>query len=339
MSRWKKGLVERVFFASFQVKSRRLVHGLDSEVKDKSDVIVFLEAAADSSDQINSGLLAEADQIARLLEGRVWAIDPEPFAYADESLAKAVKTALENIPFRLLLFADTDQGRELAPLVAVQLGTTAVTDCRDIRFRGGSLQYIRHIYNGQFERAVSFRSFPEVATLNLNSLEKEGNESNKRIPHGKIHLESTMPMPGKRVVETIAPDFETVDIRYAGRIVDIGFGCAEPELLDMALELARLLEASVGTTRAMVDEGLCAKSRMIGQTGKKTAPELCITLGVSGSAHHTTGLEKCGKILSINLDPRASILEVSDAGFVSDLHGVLPNLIRLIREFRDKELG
>jgi electron transfer flavoprotein alpha subunit len=308
-------------------------------VNDKRDVIAFLEAAAERPDQINSGLLAEADRIARLIEGRVWAIVPEPFSHADESLAETVKSALENIPFRLLLFADTDQGRELAPLVAVQFGTMAVTDCHDIRFSGGSLQYIQHIYSGQFEQAISFRSYPEVATLHLHSLQTEESESDTPIPHGKIHLEGTRSKSGKRVIETIAPDFETVDIRYARRIVDIGFGCAEPELLEMALELARLLEASIATTRPMVDDGLCPKSRMIGQTGKTTAPDLCITLGVSGSPHHTAGLEKSRKIVSVNMDPSASILEVSDVGFVSDLHGVLPSLIRLIQQFRDRELG
>jgi electron transfer flavoprotein alpha subunit len=306
-------------------------------VQPEQDVIVFLETADDRSEQINSGLLAEADRIARWLKGNVRAIHPEPFPHVDESLAKTVKTALEGIPFHLLLFADTDQGRELAPLVAFQFGTTAVTDCHDIRFSGGSLQYIRHMYNGQFEQAVSFRSCPDMATLNLRSLRAQANESAAPIPHGTIGLEGTMPKPGKRIVERIEPDFETVDIRHAKRIVDIGFGCAEPELLEMALELARIIEASMGTTRPMVDDGLCPKSRMIGQTGKTTEPELCITLGVSGSHHHTAGLQKSGKIVSVNSDPRASILEVSDAGFVSDLHGVLPELIRLIEQFRDKE--
>ena len=77
---------------------------------------------------------------------------------------------------------------------------------------------------------------------------------------------------------------------------------------------------------------------MIGQTGKTTAPELCITLGVSGSPHHAAGFRKSGTVLSINSDSGAPIFDISDTGFVSDLNGVLPRLIRRIREYRDKDL-
>jgi electron transfer flavoprotein alpha subunit len=131
------------------------------------------------------------------------------------------------------------------------------------------------------------------------------------------------------------PDFATVDLRYAQRIVDIGSGCARPGLPEMARELADLLEASIGTTRPMVDDGHWPKTRMIGQTGKTTAPEICITLGVSGSPHHAAGLQKSRVILSVNSDPGAPIFDISDSGFVSDLRAVLPILIERIKQYRE----
>ena len=101
-------------------------------MSNERDVIVFLESSDDRAEAINSGLLAEADRIARLLGGKVTEIISEPFDHSSHVLAQRVKSALTDISFRLLLFAHTNQGRMLAPMVALQFGTAAVVDCRDI---------------------------------------------------------------------------------------------------------------------------------------------------------------------------------------------------------------
>jgi electron transfer flavoprotein alpha subunit len=106
--------------------------------------------------------------------------------------------------------------------------------------------------------------------------------------------------------------------------------------MKLAEELAGMLEASVGTTRLVVDKGSISKNRMIGQTGKTAAPELCLALGVSGSPHHVAGLQKAAKILAVNSDERAPIFGVSDAGFVAELNALLPKLVSRIKQYRDK---
>lgn len=305
-------------------------------MNDKRDIVVFLETSDERAEAINFGLLAEAERIAGLLGGSVSEFVSEPFEHSDTSLAEKVKSALRDIPFRLLLFGHTDQGRVLAPMVAFQFGTAAVIDCRDIRFSDGNLYFVRNVNGDQFEQEISFRSFPEIAALNLESLKARESDSPRFSPARKIRLEPTANEPETRTIETIPPDFRTVDLRYAKRILDVGFGCARTELLEMADELAHLLEASIGTTRPMVDDGHWPKARMIGQTGKTTAPELCITLGVSGSPHHATGLQKSGTVLSVNSDARAQIFDISNTGFVSDVNAVLPKLIHRIKQYRDK---
>ena len=307
-------------------------------MNNERDIIVFLESSDERAETINSGLLAEAERIARLLGGSVSEIISEPFEHPSNDLAKRVKSVLADIPFRLLLFAHTDQGRMFAPMVAFQFGTSAVIDCRDIRFSGGILHFARNVYDGQFEQEVSFRGFPEIAALNLDALKTRENDSPASPSSRKIRMEIPAGPPDTRTIETTPPDFRTVDLRYAKRILDIGFGCAQTELLEMARELADLLEASIGTTRPIVDDGHWPKARMIGQTGKTSAPELCVTLGVSGSPHHASGLQKSGSILSVNSDAGAPIFDISNTGFVSDLNGVLPKLIHRIKQYRDKGL-
>jgi electron transfer flavoprotein alpha subunit len=298
------------------------------------DVLVVLE----SSEEVNRGLLAEGSRIANLFGGTLSALIDEPSNHHSHAWVQTAKRRLENVPFRLLMFAHTDKGGELAPLIAQALDTTAVTDCFDIRFRNGTLGYARYIHGGQFEQEVSFANSPEIASLNLESLEAPRSFSTEPVPFKKIYLQIPETEDAKRTIQIIPPDFRTIDIRYAKRILDIGAGCDQPGLREMAEELANLLEASIGVTRLVVDNGHIPKTRMIGQTGKTASPELCLALGVSGSPHHIAGIQKSGKIFAVNSDERAPIFGVADAGFVVDLNSLLPKLIRRIKQYRDKDL-
>jgi electron transfer flavoprotein alpha subunit len=284
------------------------------------NVIVSLE----SSEAINRGLLAEGRRIASLLGGNLSTVLVQPSAH----MAKAI---LEAEPFRLLLFAHTNRGRELAPVIAQKLNAPAVLDCFDIRVRNDNLYYARYVYNGQFEQEVSFANPPEIATLNLESF-----DAPDAVTADTIHAEIPEIVEGTKTIKTIPPDFRTIDIRYAQRILDIGAGCNQPALLDLAQELSSLIEASVGTTRLVADNGRIPKTRMIGQTGKTASPDLCLALGVSGSPHHIAGIQKSGKIFAVNSDERAPIFGASDAGFAIDLHSLLPKLIHRIKQYRDK---
>jgi len=302
------------------------------------DVIVFLESFGERAEKINTGLLAEGSRIAGLLGGSLSAIAAESSEYSSDALALASKAMLENTPFRLLLFAHTDRSSELAPLLALNMGAPAVLDCFDLRFRDKTLYYARHVCGGQFEQEISFANPPEIASLNLESLREQ--ESIHPAPSHirRIRLEMPVDAARKKATETIPPDFKTIDIRFAKRILDIGSGCDQPELRSLAQELSSLLEASIGTTRPVVDDGHLSKSRMIGETGKTVSPELLLALGVSGSPHHVAGIRQTGTILSVNSDMRAPIGGLSDAGFVADLNGLLPKLVNLIKRYRDKDL-
>jgi electron transfer flavoprotein alpha subunit len=302
------------------------------------EVLAVLEIFDERAKEINRGLLAEGSRIAGLLGGSLTAIVEEPSRHSSQAWVQAAKSLMEAEPFRVMLFAHTDIGRELAPLMARSLDTAAVTDCFDVRCRDGNLYYARYVYSGQFEQEVSFADAPEIVSLNVESLEARAGSPGVPVPLKNISLPIPEIADGKKTIKTFPPDFRTIDIRYAQRILDIGAGCDHPELMKLAEELASILEASVGTTRLLVDSGSISKNRMIGRTGKTAAPELCLALGVSGSPHHVAGLQKAAKILAVNSDEGAPIFGVSDEGFVADLNALLPRLISRIKQYRDKGL-
>jgi electron transfer flavoprotein alpha subunit len=298
------------------------------------DVIVALE----SSEEMNRDLLAEGSRIAQLLGGSLSALLAEPSTCNSAAWVRSAKAHLEKQPFRVLLFAHTDKGRERSPLMAQTLGAAAVTDCFDIRFRNGALCYARYVYGGQFEQEVTFAHPPEIVSLKVESLEAQAGLIDAPVPFKSISMQVPENDDVQKTIAIIPPDSGTVDIRYAKRILDIGAGCDRPELLMWAQELAGLLNASVGTTRLVVDNGRIPKTRMIGQTGKTASPELCLALGVSGSPHHVAGIRKAVKIFAVNSAERAPIFSVSDAGFVTDLNSLLPELITRIKRYRDGDI-
>jgi electron transfer flavoprotein alpha subunit len=327
-------------------------------------IIVFLEPPGERVDEVNRGLLTEGSRLTRLLGGKLGALAvghsiPEPAAiqgyglsrlihvdgndlseYSCETFAWAAAKALENIPFRLLLFAHSDRGSELAPKIASYLDTAAVTDCVDIRATDGCLVYVRHVYGGQLEQEISYSApVPEIASIRTDGLykRKEGSLSSGPVSTLRVSVEVPSGLSSARPLDTIPPDYRTVDILYARRIVGLGAGCAGE--LGLAEELAHLLGASIAATRPVVDDGLVPKARMIGQTGKTVAPDLYLTLGVSGSPHHVAGIQESREVLSVNLDPRAPVFSFSDTGFVGDLRSLLPKLIERIKRHRDKGLS
>jgi electron transfer flavoprotein alpha subunit len=138
--------------------------------------------------------------------------------------------------------------------------------------------------------------------------------------------------PGRvRVVERIAPDPRTQDIREAGRVVSGGRGVGSKEGFAVIRELADALGAAVAASRAAVDLGWIEFSRQVGQTGKTVAPKLYVAVGISGASHHLMGMRGSEKIVAVNADKDAPIFAASHFGVVGDLHRVLPPLTRRIR--------
>jgi electron transfer flavoprotein alpha subunit len=125
-----------------------------------------------------------------------------------------------------------------------------------------------------------------------------------------------------------------VDLSEAEVIVAAGRGVKDEEGRRLVGELAGLLNAGVGASRALTESGAYDPSLQIGQTGKVVSPQLYIAVGISGAIQHVAGMSNSNVIVAINKDPDAPIFEVADYGIVGDLYQVLPAFIDAVRQLK-----
>jgi electron transfer flavoprotein alpha subunit len=156
---------------------------------------------------------------------------------------------------------------------------------------------------------------------------------------------------GTAAVETFTPQLDDADIavRVVGRIPapDTGVSLAEAKVVVTGgrgagsaegfapiVELAGLLGAAVGCSRAVMIAGWRPHTEQVGQTGTKIAPEVYIAAGISGATQHLAGCKGAKRILAINKDPEAPIMWSADYAVIGDLHEVVPAISAEIRRRR-----
>ena len=130
-----------------------------------------------------------------------------------------------------------------------------------------------------------------------------------------------------------------IDITEAKVLVSGGRGVGTAEGFQTLRELADVLGAEVSASRAMVDAGILAHERQVGQTGKTVRPDLYFAMGISGAIQHLAGMEESDFIIAVNKDKFAPIFNVADVGIVCDVHKVDPILTEKLKTMKKKVRG
>ncbi|MDL2289622.1 electron transfer flavoprotein subunit alpha [Clostridia bacterium OttesenSCG-928-F22] len=236
----------------------------------------------------------------------------------------------------VFLFGATSFGRSVAPRLAARLKTGLTADCTVLAINEETklLQQTRPAFGGNLMATIVCpASRPQMATVRpgiMKSLEADYSRTGivEKVEPSK-HSSSVLEVLEK--VKTAAAK----SIADASFIVSAGRGIGSQKNLKLLEELAELLGASVGVTRAVVDAGWYSQQHQIGQTGLAVSPKILIAFGVSGAIQHLAGMSNAETIIAINNDAEAPIFQVADYAVVGDCVEILKEMIATLKEKQD----
>lgn len=245
--------------------------------------------------------------------------------YNSELYVGNISEVIKKSGSKLLLASSSELGKDLFPRLAARLGAGIVNDCTALEIQGNEVTLKKPLFSGRCFSKISLASDGlQIVLMRANQLpvsEPSPSATAQVVEHSlqKSDLKTI-------IKEIVKGATEKVDLTEANIIVSGGRGMKEASNFKLLTDLADVLGASVGASRAVVDAGWVSHEMQVGQTGKTVAPSLYIAVGISGAIQHIAGMSGSKVIVAINNDPNAPIFQKSTYGIVGDFADVLPKL-------------
>jgi electron transfer flavoprotein alpha subunit len=248
--------------------------------------------------------------------------------YSPSAYSNVISDFANEIGADILIFGNTAIGKDLAPRVSIKLDAGIAMDCIELNVSDGEIIASRPVYAGKAIVDVKINSPKKVFVIRPNVFnpgESSGNEAEV--------IEKLIDSPdlSTKVIEIKKAEGK-LDVAEASIIVSGGRGMKEAANFKLVEDLAEVLGAAVGASRAVVDAGWRPHGEQVGQTGKTVSPNLYVALGISGAIQHLAGMRSSKCIVAINKDADAPIFQIADYGITGDVFEVLPALIAELKK-------
>ena len=285
-------------------------------------------------------------ELAKYGADTVWIADDASFAPFRTLPHTAVLCGLirQEQP-QIVLFGATPVGRDFAPRVSSALYSGLTADCTQLvigdhkdaktgREYTNLLYQIRPAFGGNIiATIVNPDHRPQMATVREGVMRKEyapepGAGEVKPIDWKSYVKDTDLAV---RIIDRQIEE-RKINIKNASVIVAGGYGLGSKENFRLVHELAEVLGAEVGASRAAVDAGFADHCRQVGQTGVTVRPKLYIACGISGQIQHTAGMDQSSMVISINNDPDAPICKIADYAITGDVNEVIPKMIKYYKQ-------
>ncbi len=239
----------------------------------------------------------------------------------------------------ILLFGQTDIGRDLAPRLAGRLQGGLAMDCLELAVDKdtGLLHATRPVFGGNALATVVIKSArPQMATIRPKTMPAAQRDVNRKGEIIPLDVPTDASAVKVKLVEEVLEKAEGIKLEDAQVVVSGGKGIGNSENFKMLWELARILDGAVGGTRAACEQGWLPMMRQVGQTGKIVSPKLYFAIALSGAMQHISGCSGSKCIVAINKDPDANIFKVAHYGIVGDYKEAVPGLIDKFKDLLTK---
>jgi electron transfer flavoprotein alpha subunit len=275
-------------------------------------------------------------QLSELGAKRIWLLENEILApYRAEVWTPVLAELAARESPQAILAPVTTRQREMMARLAARLGAGLSADSTALSLEGGTLVATRPIYAGKLLSKVTWAKAPWLATLRPNVFPPAEPQAGASAPVERPAF--TKPPSAMKLVErreeasTGLPELAEAEIVVSG-----GRGLKGPENFVILEDLAKVIGAAVGASRAAVDAGWRPHRFQIGQTGRTISPKLYMGFGISGAIQHLAGMRTSKVICAVNKDPEAPIFKIADYGIVGDLFEVAPLLTAEFKKLMEK---
>lgn len=246
-------------------------------------------------------------------------------AYNPEAFTANIAAIIEKVQPSIILASASATGRDLFPRVAARLGVGVASDCTTLNISGDSVTAVKPMYSGKCFATANFEnSNIKIVLMRANQLPVAAADTSKTaavVEHAAVSVDlKTL------IKEIVKGTSEKLDLTEANIIVGGGRGLKEAANFKILNDLADVLGATVGASRAVVDAGWVGHGMQVGQTGKTVAPTLYIAVGISGAIQHLAGMSGSKVIVAINNDANAPIFQKATYGIVGDALEIVPKL-------------
>ncbi len=337
-----------------------------------NEVWVFIEQNNGKIADVSLELLGKGSELARnlgvktgavLIGDNVKALSEVLYSFGADKVYLAENALLKNyltLPYanimadliklyqpQIVIYGATTTGRDIAPRIASELRVGLTADCTNLKIGNYTkitkeetreykdiLYQIRPAFGGNIiATIVSPDHRPQMATVREGVMKMNTPDKSRK---GEI-VEYQTSLPKELFISEIVKRIQqekTVDLKSANIIVSGGMGVGSRENFKLIHELAHVLGAQVGGSRAAVDAGFIPKDHQVGQTGTTVRPKLYIAVGISGQIQHRAGMSESNRIIAINSDPNSPIFQIAQYGIVGDLNEVVPRFIEVYKSLK-----
>jgi electron transfer flavoprotein alpha subunit len=231
-----------------------------------------------------------------------------------------------------ILVPSTQDGRDVAGRLSARIDRPVLTNVVDLTGTGEGLVSHHGAFGGTLVVKAAFAANvkPGIFVVRAKSFSAEpsGGAAAEVVTVAVPDLGSTAGavIKQRHVEERTGPKLDEAAVVVSG-----GRGLGEKESYAMIEELAKLLHAAPGASRAIVDAGWVPYAYQVGQTGKTVKPTVYLACGISGATQHMVGMKGAKNIIAVNKDQEAPIFSIADLGVVGDVHKVIPKLIEALK--------
>ncbi len=251
--------------------------------------------------------------------------------YFSKMYGNALAQLCNEVKPEIFLIGATPLGRDLSSVIATQLKTGLTADCTglDIAPDERLLMMTRPTFGGNIMATILCRNHrPQMSTVRPKVMRMPKKDPARR---GEIK-----PMKYNGIAEIVPKILATIPTASAGSaditkspvLVVIGKGACDSKYFPMLEEFAALMGGTIACSRPLVEAGLLPYMRQVGQTGKTVAPKLYIGVGVSGAVQHQVGMQGSERVIAINSDRLAPMVQIADYSIIGDYTKIVPELMK-----------